>query len=84
MRKSSLLLMMVVLLLSPFSSLPAQAEAQTDGYFRYEDNGDNTVTITGYTGAGGHVDIPDTLGGKSVTKIGVENRYCYIMGKRND
>lgn len=72
MRKSSLLLMMVVLLLSPFSSLPAQAETQTDGYFRYQDNGDNTVTITGYTGAGGHVDIPDTLGGKSVTKIGVE------------
>jgi len=64
--------MIVILLLSPFSSLPAYATTQTEGDFRYEDNGDNTVTITGYTGAGGHVDIPDKLGGMSVTVIGAE------------
>ncbi len=42
----------------------------TSGDYDYTDNGDGTVTITGYHGAGGDVTIPSTLGGKTVTVIG--------------
>lgn len=40
-----------------------------DGY-SYEDNGDGTVTITGYYGVGGDITLPSVLGGKTVTVIG--------------
>ena len=38
--------------------------------YAYTDNGDGTCTITGYTGPGGTVTIPDTINGLSVTSIG--------------
>lgn len=38
--------------------------------FNYKDNGDGTVTITGYTDTGKFVYIPEILGGKPVTSIG--------------
>ncbi|MCZ7636661.1 MAG: hypothetical protein M5U12_11915 [Verrucomicrobia bacterium] len=39
------------------------------GDFTYESSG-SSVTITGYTGPGGHVVIPDTMDGLPVTSIG--------------
>jgi len=40
-------------------------------------NDDNTITITGYTGSGGDVTIPDTINGLLVTSIGFGAfNYC--------
>ena len=47
------------------STLPLSAQAQ----FNYVTN-DGTITITGYTGPGGDVTIPDTINGLAVTIIG--------------
>ncbi len=44
---------------------PAVVQAQ----FNYTNNGDGTCTITGYTGGGGDVTIPDTINGLLVTII---------------
>ena len=46
------------------------AETQVYVDFQYSVNDNNTVSITGYTGNGGDVVIPDTIDGKSVTSIG--------------
>jgi len=45
------------------------AAAQAEDY-TWSDNGDGTCTITDYTGPGGDVIVPDTLGGLTVTAIG--------------
>ena len=42
--------------------------------FEYEID-DSEVTITGYTGAGGDVVVPDTIDGLPVTAIG--DAFCY-------
>ena len=57
------LLMLLALL------LPATARAAADGDFTYTVSED-AATITKYTGTGGAVTIPDTLGGYPVTAIG--------------
>ncbi len=44
-------------------SLVAQAQ------FNYTTNSDNTLTITGYTGGIGSIDIPSSINGKTVTVI---------------
>ncbi len=54
-----------ILPLSLSLALPIAAEAQ----FGYTTN-DGTITITGYTGPGGAVDIPSTINGLPVTGIG--------------
>jgi hypothetical protein len=46
--------------------LPAAVQAQ----FTFTTNADDTITITGYTGSGGVVVIPDTTNGYPVTGIG--------------
>ena len=46
--------------------LPAIAQAQ----FTTTTNGDGSLTITGYTGSGGAVNIPDQINGQPVTGIG--------------
>ena len=46
-------------------TLPAVVQAQ----FNYTTN-NGTITITGYTGPGGAVAIPDTIDGLPVTRIG--------------
>jgi hypothetical protein len=47
-------------------ALPAALQAQ----FTYTTNADNTITITGYTGSGGAVTIPDNINSIAVTSIG--------------
>ena len=54
------------LLMLPLLTLPVVVQAQFD----YTSNGDGTITITGYTGPGGAVVIPDTINGLLVTGIG--------------
>ncbi|MEI6579715.1 MAG: leucine-rich repeat protein [Eubacteriales bacterium] len=56
-----------------FTLLPAgilTASALNENGFEYEVGVDDTATITGYTGLGGNVTIPATLGGYPVTTIG--------------
>ena len=53
------------------------ANAATSGDFEYTVNPDGvSVTITGYTGEGGDIAIPDTLDAKTVTKINI-NAFRY-------
>lgn len=56
----------MLLLMIGFSGYGVQAAEN----YTYTDNGDGTVTITGYTGGDMKVVIPDTLDGKRVTAIG--------------
>src|SRR6185312_4004532 len=56
----------VLLVLLVLLALPPMANAQ----FTYATNGDNTIIITGYTGPGGVVVIPDTINDRPVTIIG--------------
>ena len=53
-----------------FVSMPSAREDITEGYYTYTVAGSN-ATITGYTGSGGAVAIPDKLGGCPVVRIGV-------------
>lgn len=46
------------------------ASAESSGEWVYTVNADQTVTITGYQGSGGAVEIPADIDGKSVTSIG--------------
>jgi hypothetical protein len=62
MKTSFKVLLPVVLLLI----LPAAVHAQ----FNFTTNAHNTITITGYTGPGGDVVIPDMTNGLSVTYVG--------------
>ncbi len=60
-----------LVLLLCFLTLSGATLAASSGAFEYEVNYDGTtVTITGYTGPGGNVVVPATIGGKSVTVIG--------------
>src|SRR5690625_4077046 len=47
-----------------------QANNQTADGYEWKDNGDGTVTITGYTGNATDITIPETIDGKTVTVIG--------------
>ena len=82
-KKTISLLIALVLALSVFNIAPLTANAADSGElaktgftdpaypdFKYIVNGDDTAEITGYTGAGGNITIPSTLGGYKVTIIG--------------
>ena len=58
-------ILVLLLLLGAFFVLaPGTAVAAQDGDYTYTVNG-GVATITGYTGAGGAITIPSTLGGAS-------------------
>ena len=57
-----------------FVSVPS-ARADTDGVYIWTVDGSSNATITGYTGAGGDVTIPGTLGGYPVSSIGLKAFY---------
>jgi len=64
----SFLALTAVLILA--CAVPVRAGTWWD--FTYSES-DGNITITGYTGAGGDVDIPDTINGKPVITIGRES-----------
>jgi hypothetical protein len=66
---SALSVIMVLLMVSGafFAIVPSKAAADQDGDYTYTVSG-GVATITGYTGAGGAITIPSTLGGY-ITKI---------------
>ena len=64
MKTTKLLLSMILLL--GLSAVVVQAQ------YNWANNGDNTVTITGYTGAGGAETISNSIAGMPVTSIGYE------------
>src|SRR5258708_3646615 len=57
-----------------FGWLLLAAPAVGQGQFAYTTN-EGTITITGYSGSSGVVDIPDTINGLPVTSIGGEAFY---------
>lgn len=66
-KKSLSFLLMITLIIT---LLPAAALAGTSGDYEYIDlGGDGFCKITGYTGSGGNVVIPDTIDGLTVTEI---------------
>ena len=71
----------LVWVLAACGGISGSAWAQTSGDFTYTDNG-TVVTITGYTGAGGTVAIPSSIGGHPVTTIadGVFNNKTAVTG----
>jgi len=69
MKKLLTPLAMLTLLLGCLFALHIPALAATEGDYEYTVT-DGAATITKYTGAGGDVTIPATLGGYPVTKIG--------------
>lgn len=70
-RKLGALLLALSLLLGSNLLYPVpSAHAAAEGDFIYEDIGGGNAKITGYNGPGGHVTIPDQLGGLTVTVIG--------------
>ena len=70
-RKYVSILLTVLMLLSAAVAVPVTASAETSGDWSYSVS-DNKATITGYSGEGGDITIPSTLGGYSVTAIGEE------------
>ena len=68
MRRLLSVFVAVCLVLSFFSLVPS-AKADTSGDYTYSIAG-GSATITKYTGSGGAVVIPSTLGGYAVTTIG--------------
>ena len=60
-------------------ALPAAVQAQ----FTYTNN-NGAITITGYTGPGGDVTIPDTISGLPVTSIGDYAFWGQRPDKRHD
>jgi hypothetical protein len=64
MKNTPLALLSLILL-----STPLVSTAQQSGDFTYTSDG-SAITITGYTGPGGAVTIPDTVAGLPVTTLG--------------
>ena len=75
----SVIMIMSVFTIVPFTASAAEAEAattaETEGDYEYDVLDDNTAEITVYTGEGGEVTIPSTLGGYTVTSIGIGAFY---------
>jgi hypothetical protein len=68
-------LIQTCLLVAALLALPAVVQAQ----FTYT-IANGAITITGYTGPGGAVNIPDAIDGRPVTAIGNEAfEYCYTL-----
>jgi hypothetical protein len=80
MKKICIVMLVLLLVLTLISGMAFAADPVllTEGDLTWSDNGDGTVTITGYRGSATDIIIPDTLDGKSVTVIG--NNAFYHKG----
>ena len=67
-RNNGAILFLVAVLLGCLMLFSGGADAATEGDWEYSVDG-NEATITGYSGSGGAVVIPSTLGGYDVTSI---------------
>lgn len=67
--------LLVISLLFACCIMSAGTVLALEGDFIYKELSDGTAEITGYTGAGGDVDIPAFLGGLEVTSIGDKAFY---------
>ena len=67
---SSTILVLLLLLGTFFVVTPGTSVADQDGDYTYTTDG-HVATITGYTGAGGAIVIPSTLGGYPTAAIGL-------------
>ena len=76
MKKLLSLLLCVCMLATMLCVFTLPAVADTSGDYEYTVE-DGKATITGYSGAGGDVTIPATLGGYPVTSIGYKAFYEY-------
>ncbi|MBR3149297.1 MAG: leucine-rich repeat protein [Eubacterium sp.] len=70
MKKALSIILSICMLLSITAGLNLTAFADVEGDFEYSVS-DNKATITKYTGSATELEIPSTLGGFSVTSIGV-------------
>lgn len=72
MKKMCTIMLALLLVLTSFNgtALAANPVQPPERDFRWQDNGDGTVTITDYTGSAKDIIIPNRLGGKPVTVIG--------------
>ena len=68
--KKVLSIFLSILLLTSFMLMSVFAEETLDGFEYEENSAENTVTITGYSGAEMEIQIPGTINGKPVTRIG--------------
>jgi hypothetical protein len=71
----------------PGSVKPFKQTEGVSGDFRYANNPGDTVTITGYTGNGGAVTIPDKINGKTVIGIGTEaffDKEAFLDGNKDN
>ena len=64
------LTVLLVVLALPVCALAAEGSTGTENGFAWRELSDSTVALTGYTGPGGAVQIPDTLNGLPVSAIG--------------
>ena len=69
MKKTLSVLLSVLMIISSLAVMPLSAFAYTDGDFAYSVK-DDKATITGYNGTAEVLEIPETLGDKSVIAIG--------------
>jgi hypothetical protein len=60
---------LLLLVLTVPTAVEAQSYTNSYGVWTYETT-NGTITITGYSGSGGDVTIPDTINGLSVTSMG--------------
>ena len=66
MKKMCIVMLVLLLVLTLFSGMAFAADPVllTEGDLTWSDNGDGTVTITGYRGGATDIIIPNTLDGK--------------------
>lgn len=66
----------VVMIITVIPLMSTATSAEYSGDFIYRDNGDGTITLTGYTGnlSMQLFEIPSVIDGKTVTRIG--NKFC--------
>ncbi len=63
-------LLLLLLLLAVPAAMPAQTYTNNYGIWTFANNGDHTITITGFAGAGGAVVIPGTINSLPISSIG--------------